>query len=98
MCAGWGNSWECTVCGGGVMDRAMLQQFIDNMIGFRSIGVDSNCEEVVTPICPEMRSFLTARLGEKLPNHGFYAVSRPDGRATMIAFFREVVDALDALS
>lgn len=80
------------------MDIEFLTGFFDNMLGWRTVGVDRDGNEVAVPVCSEMRSFLCARLGCDLPINGYAAVRNNGGRTVMASFLREVASALEALS
>lgn len=76
------------------MDKAQINAFVDYMIGWHSVGA-TNDGEVLNPICPEMRAFVIARLGEKTPAHGYDAVRDHQGCGTAFAaLLHEVADGL----
>lgn len=76
------------------MDKAQLNAFVDYMIGWRTVGA-TNEGELTTPTCPEMRSFVLARLGEKTPTHGYDAVRDYKGCGTALAaLLHEAADGL----
>lgn len=86
------------------LDKTQLTAFVDYMIGWRAVGVAAD-EEISQPICPEMRAFLTALLGDAMPPYARYLV--PANRGThqhvewepkskaFAALLREVADGLD---
>ncbi len=76
------------------MDKAQLNAFVDYMIGWRTVGVAGE-EELTAPLCPEMRSFVIARLGDKTPVHGYDAVRDHNGCGGALAsLLHEVADGL----
>lgn len=83
------------------MDKSQVIAFLDFLVGYRSIGVDSNGDEVEVPICPEARAFVVGRLGVMTPANGWRCVTdgTPAGRSkalTVARMLREVVDYLEA--
>ena len=80
------------------MDRAQVIAFVDFLVGDRLVGVDHDGNEFGTPVCPEARAFIVARLGEKTPSSGYACVSADYHRPSAIALaglLREVADFLD---
>ena len=86
------------------MDRTQLIAFLDYMIGDRILGGCSG-EEVGTPHSPELRTFITARLGDQTPffaHHllpfrglSFRAENQTVAAKALAALLREVADAID---
>lgn len=84
------------------MDRTQVVAFIDYMIGWRPVGVAGE-EEITEPKSPELRAYLTARLGDAMPFYANYIVPR-DGHErraahaneanALAALLREVADVL----
>lgn len=75
------------------LDKLQLQQFIDNMVGFRTVGAAQD-EELQVPVSPEMRNFVIARIGELTPSLGYYCLQRADQREALARLLREVSDSL----
>ena len=48
------------------MDRTQLSAFLDYAIGERVID-SADGEDIITPHSPEIRGFIVARLGDKMP-------------------------------
>lgn len=78
------------------MDKTQLRYFLDCLIGWRVIGA-TNAEEITEPMCPELRAFITARLGDLTPIHGHQAMNAVGPAKAMVALLRQAADALDAL-
>lgn len=77
------------------MDRLQVSQFIELMVGFRPVGISGNGEEITEPVCPEMRAFIIALIGEKTPWSGHTMFRRKDEMRAMAAVLRSVADNLD---
>ena len=88
------------------MDRTQLFAFLDYMIGDRILGGCSG-EEVGTPHSPELRAFITARLGDQTPSFAHHLLPyrglrfRSENQAVaakaLAALLREVADAIDPI-
>lgn len=76
------------------MDRTQADAFIDLLVGSKSLGVDSNGDEVGAPISPEMRAFIVARLGDKTPLHAHHMRRSPEMASRMAGLLREVADGI----
>ena len=86
------------------MDNAQLIHFLEPMLNYKVIGVDQNGDVVTSheAICPELRSFIVARLGALTPVSSYRAVipdtryrGYKDGPAALAALLREVADGID---
>ncbi|MDB5848253.1 MAG: hypothetical protein JWP29_2005 [Rhodoferax sp.] len=75
------------------MDTHQAAAFLEFMIGFKSIGVAGD-EEITVPVCPEMRAFVVARLGENTPSYYNQMVRVPGQAAAMAGLLREVADQI----
>lgn len=85
------------------MDKTQITAFLDYMIGERNVG-GSPEDPLSTPHSPELRAFITARLGDHTPTSGYYLVPGKSGEwygkgkehaAALASLLREVSDAID---
>lgn len=88
------------------MDDAQLMAFCDYMIGRRVVGGNAD-EPTETPHSPELRAFIVARLGARIPDSGYRAaigvlqqsrLRNPHYECQTKAFaalLREVADGID---
>ena len=63
------------------MDKNQIAAFVEYMVGFKSLGIDANGEEVQAPNSPELRAFMIASLGENSPTNGYYSIARKGAHA-----------------
>ena len=86
------------------MDKAHAVAFCEYAIGKRFVGGRDTGEEV-TPHAPALRAFVTARLGDLMPEFGYYLHPANRGRRQHAEFapqakafadlLREVADSID---
>ena len=87
------------------MDQTQAVAFCDYAIGDRNIGGREAGDEITTPHAPELKAFVTARLGNLTPiycrylhpaNRGPHQQAEYAPRAKAFAdLLREVADAID---
>ena len=87
------------------MDKTQAVAFCEYAIGMRVVGGSDTGEEVTTPHAPELRAFVTARLGDLMPRYCVYLHPTNRGRyqdaewapqaKAFADLLREVADAID---
>lgn len=78
------------------MDKTQLQHFLGCMIGWRSLGAAGD-EEISTPVCPEMKSFLVGKLGDMAPRYLDDVMRNPEKCIALAALLRDAADMLNAI-
>lgn len=76
------------------MDKLQLEEFLDLLVGWRSLGVAGD-EEIAEPRSPELRTFIIARLGVETPSSGRNVVRGRQLGRPLAALLREVADGID---
>ena len=92
------------------MDGTQLNAFCDYMIGNRVVGGTDPADPVGMPCAPELRAFILARLGDKMPSNGWNITTRlcnagersrhscfVEQAKAFAALLREVADGIDPL-
>lgn len=74
-------------------DHRKTHAFLDTILGWESIGVRRDGEEVCRPHAPLARAHLEAVLGDMCPN---YAMHTEGGRGRALAnYLRMIADVID---
>jgi hypothetical protein len=83
------------------MDNSQLYTFLQSFLDYRCVGIDSNGNGVPgKPICPDLKNFVIARLGDLTPLAAYravYAASIDEKRSAraLADLLREVADGID---
>ena len=87
------------------MYEVQIRAFLSPLLDRDTIGVDCNGNEFEgQPICPELHSFVLARLGHMTPINAYRALrpqpGGPDAEKSraLAALLREVINGLDPLA
>lgn len=76
------------------IEKTQAEAFCDAAIGWDTLGVDSNGEEIVRPNSPVLQAFVRGHLGCLTPRHGYDAMNTPERREAFATMLREIADVM----